>query len=54
LIAHESTDSALSVGKELIDHLFWRLSILAGAIALCMAVGAGVMMTVMRTRQDKE
>jgi hypothetical protein len=49
-IARESTGSALSVGKELIDHLFWRLAMLVGAVALCVALGAGVLVTVMRAR----
>jgi hypothetical protein len=52
-IARESTGSALSVGKELIDHLFWRLAILVGAVALCVALGAGVVMMVMRLRGQR-
>lgn len=52
-IAHESTDSALAVGKELIDHLFWRLAVLAGGIALCLGLGAAVMVTTMRARHDR-
>lgn len=52
-IAHESTDSALAVGKELIDHLFWRLAVLAGAIALFVALFGGVLLTLMRPKQDR-
>jgi hypothetical protein len=52
-IAHESTDSALAVGKELIDHLFWRLAVLAGGIALCLGLGAAVVVTTMRARHDR-
>jgi len=52
-IAHETTDSALGVGKELIDHLFWKLAVLAGGIALCVALGAGVLVTAMRTGRDR-
>jgi len=52
-IARDSTDSALSIGKELIDHLFWRLAALAGGIALCVVIGAGAVVMVMRTRDGK-
>ncbi|MBA5867473.1 MAG: hypothetical protein GDA67_12350 [Nitrospira sp. CR1.3] len=48
-IAHESTDSALSVGKELIDHLVRRLAVLVGGIALCVAPFAAVLGMAMRS-----
>lgn len=53
-IAHDTTASAISIGKELIDHLFWRLAVFAGVIALCLSLGVTVLLATMRTTRDRE
>ena len=49
-IARESTGSALSVGKELIDHLMWRFGMLAGALGIVIGLTGGVLLTIMRSK----
>jgi hypothetical protein len=49
-IARESTGSALSVGKELIDRLMWRLGVLAAAFGIFIALTGGVLLTIMRSK----
>ena len=49
-IARESTGSALSVGKELIDHLMWRFGMLAGALGIVVGLTGGVLLTIMRSK----
>jgi len=52
-IARESTGSALSVGKDLIDHLIRKLALLAGAIGLFLLLGGGALVMFMRSRDQR-
>ena len=49
-IARESTGSALSAGKELIDRLVWRLGVLAAAFGIFIALTGGVLLTIIRSK----
>ena len=49
-IARESTGSVLSVGKELIDHLMWRLGVLAAGFGIFIALTGGVLLTLSRSK----
>ena len=49
-IARESTGSALSAGKELIDRLVWRLGMLAAALGIFIALTGGVLLTIIRSK----
>jgi hypothetical protein len=53
LATRASTGSALSVGKEMIDHLMWKLAILAGALALFVALGGGAVLVLLRSKNSQ-
>ena len=52
-IARESTGSALSVGKDLIDHLIRKLVTLASVIGLFLLLGSGALMIFLRSRDQR-
>ena len=52
-IARESTGSALSVGKDLIDHLIRKLVMLASVIGLFLLLGSGALMIFLRSRDQR-
>lgn len=53
-MARESTGSVRSVGKELIDHLMWRLGVLFGAFGIVFALIGGILLALMRSRNPRK
>jgi hypothetical protein len=53
-IARNSTELIQSVGKELIDHLMWRLAVLLGAVGIVFALIGGILLGLLRSRNQRQ
>jgi hypothetical protein len=53
-IARDTTGLVQSVGKELIDHLMWRLAVLFGAFGIVFALIGGILLGLMRSRNPRK
>jgi hypothetical protein len=53
-IARNSTELIQSVGKELIDHLMWRLAVLLGAVGIVFALIGGILLGLLRSRNPRQ